>query len=122
MTLLLDRYKLCRSWRPSIYVVHVFQRYYVRILWFYAARGPHQRPLPTVSSEFRSEPQKLRFLRNAVVGVEWADQAVSQCTTAEYTFSKFATSLREALQLHWRSCAALVVRRELMSLKTTLIL
>ncbi len=55
---------------------------------------------PQCPSDFRSEPEKLRYLRNAVVDVEWAHQPVSQCTSAEYTFNRLATALREALQLH----------------------
>ncbi len=50
--------------------------------------------------EFQSDPQKIRFLRNAVLDLPLAHQPVSHCTSARYDFNRFATALREALQLH----------------------
>eukprot|EP00171_Calliarthron_tuberculosum_P000598 IDg598t1 len=55
---------------------------------------------PQSPAEFRSEPQKIRFLRNAIVDLDWAHQPLSQCTSAKYTYNSFVTALREALQLH----------------------
>ncbi len=52
---------------------------------------------PRGQKEFRCDAQRVRYLRNAVLDLEWAKQPVSQCKSAKYTFNGFATALREAL-------------------------
>ena len=53
---------------------------------------------PQFPEGFRSEENKMQFLRDAVIGREWASQAISQITTSKYSFSGFVSALREVLQ------------------------
>lgn len=55
---------------------------------------------PQCPREFRSNKNKVRFLRSAVIKQRWADQAVGQITTAKLNYNQFVTALREQLQLH----------------------
>jgi len=54
---------------------------------------------PQCPTGFRSDENKLRFLRNAVLTEPWASQAISQITTSRFTYNGLATALREQLQL-----------------------
>lgn len=55
--------------------------------------------VPQCPPEFRSQSNKMRFLRTAVRDVHWAYQPVSQLTTQKCTFNAFVTALRESLHL-----------------------
>jgi len=54
---------------------------------------------PQCPAHFRSDENKLRFLRNAVIRQEWAQPAISQITTARFSYNALVTALREQLQL-----------------------
>jgi len=54
---------------------------------------------PQCPPNFRSEDNKTRFLRNAFLRHGWAEPAISQITTARFTYNAFVTALREQLQL-----------------------
>ena len=54
---------------------------------------------PQLPSGFGDDPHKTRYLRKAVKSMRWAQQPISQLTTAKYTFSQFVTALQESLQL-----------------------
>ena len=53
---------------------------------------------PQCPEGFRSEENKIQFLRDAVIGKDWASQAISQITTSQYCFKSFVSALREVLQ------------------------
>ena len=53
---------------------------------------------PQCPEGFRSEENKIQFLRDPVIGREWASQAISQITTSKYSFNGFVSALREGLQ------------------------
>ena len=55
--------------------------------------------VPQCPPEFRSEQNKIRFLRGSVLGMPWASNPIAQITTAKYSFNGFVTALRESLQL-----------------------
>jgi len=54
---------------------------------------------PQCPAHFRANENKLRFLRNAVIREEWAQPAISQITTARFSYNALVTALREQLQL-----------------------
>lgn len=54
---------------------------------------------PQCTPAFRSERNKIRFLRSAVLLQPWAKPAISQITVANYDFHQFATALHEGLTL-----------------------
>jgi len=54
---------------------------------------------PQLPTGFGDDPHKTRYLRRAVMSLEWAQQPISQVTTARYTFVQFITALQESLQL-----------------------
>ena len=54
---------------------------------------------PQCPPHFRSEPHKITYLRNAVLGQQWARTPISNIVTAQYTFNGFVTALRESMQL-----------------------
>ena len=54
---------------------------------------------PQCPPGFRSESNKIRFLRSAVLDRAWDQTPVSNIITAKYTFNSFVTVLREQLQL-----------------------
>ena len=54
---------------------------------------------PQCPQEFRTEKNRIRYLRSAVMKESWADNAISHITTGKYTFNRFVTALREQLQL-----------------------
>lgn len=54
---------------------------------------------PQLPTGFGDDPHKTRYLRRAVMSLDWAQQPISQVTTARYTFVQFITALQESLQL-----------------------
>jgi len=54
---------------------------------------------PQLPQGFGDDHHKTRYLRRAVMGFNWAQQPISQMTTARYSFNQFITSLQESLQL-----------------------
>ena len=54
---------------------------------------------PQCPPNFRSESNKIRYLRSAVLDRDWAQTPVSNITTAQYSFNSLVTALREQLQL-----------------------
>lgn len=54
---------------------------------------------PQCRPQFRSEENKINFLRSAVVCIKWAMIPVGSITSAKYTFNQLVTALREHLQL-----------------------
>lgn len=54
---------------------------------------------PQGPPNFRSENNKIRYLRHAVLTKPWAERAIGNITTAKYSFNSFVTALREQLQL-----------------------
>lgn len=53
---------------------------------------------PQCPEGFRSEDNKIQFLRDAVTGKDWASQAISQINTSKYSLNGFVSALREGLQ------------------------
>ena len=53
---------------------------------------------PQFPEGFRSQDNKIQFLRHADIGIEWASQAISQITTSKYSFKGVISALREGLQ------------------------
>lgn len=54
---------------------------------------------PKFPPNFRTEINKIRFLRHAVLMKPWADKAVGKIISAIYIFNAFVTALRE--QSNW---------------------
>lgn len=54
---------------------------------------------PQLPKGFGDDQHKARYLRRAVMRYDWAQQPISQLTTARYTFTQFITALNESLQL-----------------------
>ena len=54
---------------------------------------------PQCPPHFRSEPHKITYLRNAVIGQQWSRTPISNIVTSHYTFNGFVTALRESMQL-----------------------
>lgn len=54
---------------------------------------------PQCPPHFRSEPHKIGYLRNAVLGYSWSKTPISNIVTAQYSFNRFITSLREHMKL-----------------------
>lgn len=54
---------------------------------------------PQCPPNFRSDGNKVRFLRNSVLRQEWAQPAISQITTSRFNYNGLVTALREQLQL-----------------------
>ena len=54
---------------------------------------------PQLPQGFGDDAHKTRYLRRAVMGLKFAQQPISQLTTARYTFTQFTTALKESLQL-----------------------
>lgn len=53
---------------------------------------------PQGPPNFRSENNKIRFLRDAVLTKPWAERGIGNITTTMYSFNYFVTALREQLQ------------------------
>ena len=54
---------------------------------------------PQLPSGFGDDPHKTRYLRRAVMRLGFAQQPISQLTSARYTLTQFTTALQESLQL-----------------------
>ncbi len=54
---------------------------------------------PQLPKGFRDDHHKTRNLCRAFMPIDWAQQPISQITTARYTFTNFITSLQEIRQL-----------------------
>ena len=54
---------------------------------------------PQLPQGFGDDAHKTRYLRRAVMRLSFAQQPISQLTTARYTFKQFTTALKESLQL-----------------------
>ena len=55
---------------------------------------------PQCPRQFRSDDNKIRCLRSAVLQQDWATPALSQITTAKFTYNHFVTAVREQLQFY----------------------
>ena len=55
---------------------------------------------PQCQPQFRSDANKISYLRKAVLSYEWAKGPISNIITARYTFNSFVTALRESIQLN----------------------
>ena len=58
-----------------------------------------ERLTPQCQPQFRSDSNKINYLRKAVLGFKWAMTPVGNIVTARYSFNGFVTALREHLQL-----------------------
>ena len=58
-----------------------------------------ERLAPQCPPGFRSNENKIRFLRSAVLGYEWALAPIRNIVTHRYKFNAFVTALHESLQL-----------------------
>lgn len=54
---------------------------------------------PQLPEGFGNDSHKSRYLRRAVMRLEWAQHPISQVATSRYTFIQFITALHESLQL-----------------------
>lgn len=54
---------------------------------------------PQCPPHFRSEPHKITYLKNAVIGQHWSRIPISNIVTSHFTFNGFVTALRESMQL-----------------------
>ena len=54
---------------------------------------------PQLPTGFGADSHKTRYLRRAVMKYDWAQQTISQITTARHTFTQFLTALQERSQL-----------------------
>ena len=55
--------------------------------------------VPQQATEFQSEAQKTRFLKNTMFGLEWSITPSYNIPTACYTYSQFVTALNESYQV-----------------------
>lgn len=55
---------------------------------------------PQCPEQFKSEKHKIRYLRAAIMMQKWAEPALSQITTAKFTYNRVVTALLEQLQFH----------------------
>ena len=53
---------------------------------------------PQCPEGFKSEENKIQYLRDAVVARDWASLPISQVTSSKYAFNYFVSTLRKALQ------------------------
>ena len=58
-----------------------------------------ERLTPQCQPQFRSDANKINYLRKAVLGFNWSMTPIGNIITAKYTFNGFVTALREHLQL-----------------------
>ena len=58
-----------------------------------------ERLSPQCQPQFRSDENKINYLRKAVMGFSWAMIPTGNIITAKYSFNGFVTALREHLQL-----------------------
>lgn len=58
-----------------------------------------ERLTPQCQPQFRSDANKISYLRKAVLGFNWAMVPIGNIITAKYSFNSFVTALREHLQL-----------------------
>ena len=58
-----------------------------------------ERLTPQCQPQFRSDANKINYLRKAVMGFSWAMTPIGNIITAKYSFNGFVTALREHLQL-----------------------
>ena len=56
-----------------------------------------ERLTPQCQPQFRSDANKITYLRKAVMGFSWAMTPIGNIITAKYTFNGFVTALREHL-------------------------
>ena len=54
---------------------------------------------PQLPAGFSDGAHKTRYLRRAVMGQDWAQNAISNIATSKYSFIQFITALQESLQL-----------------------
>ena len=54
---------------------------------------------PQCQPQFRSDSNKIVYLRKAVLGHEWAKGPISNIISSRYSFNGFVTALRESIQL-----------------------
>ena len=57
-----------------------------------------ERLTPQCQPQFRSDANKINYLRKAVMGFSWAMTPIGNIITAKYSFNGFVTALREHLQ------------------------
>ena len=55
--------------------------------------------VPRLLAGFAGDPHKTRYLRRAVMSLDWAAHPISQIATSKYSFTQFITALQESLQL-----------------------
>ncbi len=58
-----------------------------------------ERLVPQCPPGFRSNENKIRFLRKAVLGFDWALVPIRNIVSHRYKFNAFVTALHESLQL-----------------------
>ena len=58
-----------------------------------------ERLTPQCQPQFRSDANKINYLRKAVLGFNWSMVPIGNIITAKYSFNGFVTALREHLQL-----------------------
>ena len=54
---------------------------------------------PQCQPQFRSDANKIVYLRKLVLGYEWAKVPISNTISSRYTFNWFITALRESIRL-----------------------
>ena len=54
---------------------------------------------PQLSAGLGDDNHKSRYLRRAVMGLDWAQQPIAQIASSRYTFIQLLTALQESLQL-----------------------
>ena len=57
------------------------------------------RLMPQCQPQFRSDPNKINYLRNAVIGLNWVVIPIGDIISAKYSYTSFVASLREHVQL-----------------------
>ena len=68
---------------------------------------------PTCPPAFRSDHNKIDFLRRAVPPFPWAKQPIKQIASAQYKFDDFVLALREAINLDIQLKEAALVTRSM---------
>lgn len=55
---------------------------------------------PQAPASFRDDEHKICCLPRAIIGVSWAQKAISQLSVVNYAFNQFLSTVRDGLRLH----------------------